>query len=58
MTTQTNQSTIRFDDHRGGLAYPFLPDDWQWQIVSQPLAEVTEALAAAPPAGPATPADS
>jgi hypothetical protein len=36
MMTSSN-SVIRFDDNRGGLAYPFLPDDRQWQIVSRPL---------------------
>jgi hypothetical protein len=30
-------SVIRFDDNRGGLAYPFLPDTLQWEIISQPL---------------------
>jgi hypothetical protein len=30
-------SVIRFDDNRGGLAYPFLPDTLQWEIVSRPL---------------------
>jgi hypothetical protein len=39
MTTQSMCSTIRFDDNLGGLAYPFLPDEWQWQIVSRPLDE-------------------
>jgi hypothetical protein len=28
---------IRFDDNRGGLNYPFLPDSLQWEIVSRPL---------------------
>jgi len=39
-------STIRFDDNLGGLAYPFLPGQWQWQIVSRPL---DEAFPADPP---------
>jgi hypothetical protein len=30
-------SVIRFDGNRGGLAYPFLPDTLQWEIVSRPL---------------------
>lgn len=36
--------TLRFDDNRGGLAYPFLPTDLQWQIVSRPFGD-EEALA-------------
>jgi len=28
-------TVLRFDDNRGGLAYPFLPNDLQWQIVSR-----------------------
>ena len=28
-------TVIRFDDNRGGLAYPFLPDVWQWQMISR-----------------------
>ena len=27
-------TVLRFDDNRGGLAYPFLPNELQWQIVS------------------------
>lgn len=30
---------LRFDDNRGGLAYPFLPNELQWQIVSRPLGD-------------------
>ncbi|MEW5985053.1 MAG: hypothetical protein AB1791_00300 [Chloroflexota bacterium] len=30
---------IRFDNDRGGLAYPFLPNEWRWQIVSRPLGD-------------------
>ena len=30
-------TVLRFDDNRGGLAYPFLPNEWQWQIVSRPF---------------------
>ncbi|MBK8904442.1 MAG: hypothetical protein IPM53_24905 [Anaerolineaceae bacterium] len=26
---------LRHDDNRGGLAYPFLPSDLQWQIISR-----------------------
>jgi hypothetical protein len=32
-------TVLRFDDDRGGLAYPFLPDEWQWQIVSRPFGD-------------------
>lgn len=28
---------LQFDDNRGGLAYPFLPDAWRWRIVSRRL---------------------
>ena len=31
-------TVLRFDDNRGGLAYPFLPNELQWQIVSRPFA--------------------
>ncbi|HRQ42620.1 MAG TPA: hypothetical protein PLD25_32300, partial [Chloroflexota bacterium] len=27
-------TVLRFDDNRGGLAYPFLPNELQWQIAS------------------------
>ncbi|HID51540.1 MAG TPA: hypothetical protein EYP41_05830, partial [Anaerolineae bacterium] len=30
-------TVLRFDDNRGGLAYPFLPNEWQWEIVSRPF---------------------
>lgn len=33
---------IRFNDNRGGLAYPFLPAAWQWEIVSRPLSLAIE----------------
>ncbi len=33
-------TVLRFDDNRGGLAYPFLPNDLQWQIVSRPFDEL------------------
>jgi hypothetical protein len=56
MTTQSKFSTIRFDDNLGGLAYPFLPDEWQWQILSRPLGDATDDLDAALPADPPTPA--
>lgn len=29
--------TIRFDTDLGGMAYPFLPASWQWQIKSYPF---------------------
>lgn len=32
-------TVLRFDDNRGGLAYPFLPNDLQWQIVSRPFGD-------------------
>lgn len=32
-------NVLRFDDNRGGLAYPFLPDEWQWQIASRPFGD-------------------
>lgn len=35
---------LRFDDNRGGLAYPFLPNALEWQIVSRPFGD-DEALA-------------
>jgi hypothetical protein len=37
-------TVLRFDDDRGGLAYPFLPYEWQWQIVSRPFGD-EEAMA-------------
>ncbi|MCI0581144.1 MAG: hypothetical protein L0332_07440 [Chloroflexi bacterium] len=37
-------SVITFNDNRGGLVFPFLPAEWQWQIVSRPL-DNTEAMA-------------
>ena len=58
MTTQSMCSTIRFDDNLGGLDYPFLPDQWQWQIVSHPLGDAVDGLDAAFPADPPTPAGS
>ena len=33
---------IRFDDNRGELAYPFLPAEWEWEIVSRPLSVTAE----------------
>ncbi|MCB9005780.1 MAG: hypothetical protein H6656_00070 [Ardenticatenaceae bacterium] len=30
-------TVLRFDDNRGGLTYPFLPEALQWQIVSRPF---------------------
>ena len=32
-------TVLRFDDNRGGLAYPFLSNDLQWQIVSRPFGD-------------------
>ncbi|GIK53452.1 MAG: hypothetical protein BroJett014_24250 [Planctomycetota bacterium] len=32
-------TVLRFDDNRGGLAYPFLPNEYQWQIVSRPFGD-------------------
>lgn len=45
-------TVIRFNDNRGGLAYPFLPAKWGWQIVSRPLGDedaLTEIAQATPP---------
>ncbi|MCP4423827.1 MAG: hypothetical protein GY803_04980, partial [Chloroflexi bacterium] len=30
-------NVISFNDNRGGLAYPFLPPEWQWHITARPL---------------------
>ena len=30
-------TTLRFDDNRGGLTYPFLPNNLKWQIVPRPF---------------------
>ncbi|MAU00669.1 MAG: hypothetical protein CL608_26285 [Anaerolineaceae bacterium] len=30
-------TVLRFDDNRGGLAYPFLPNELKWQIISHPF---------------------
>ena len=46
------------NDNLGGLAYPFLPDEWQWQIVSRPLDDATDALDGAVPVDPPTRAGS
>ncbi|HRQ42653.1 MAG TPA: hypothetical protein PLD25_32470, partial [Chloroflexota bacterium] len=32
-------TVLRFDDNRGGLAYPFLPNELEWQIVSRPFGD-------------------
>lgn len=37
--THNMRTVLRFDDNRGGLAYPFLPNELQWQIVSQPFSD-------------------
>ena len=48
-------TVLRFDDNRGGLAYPFLPNEYQWQIVSRPfgdeaaLAQIFQAEQTDPP---------
>ena len=49
-------TVLRHDDQRGGLAYPFLPDDQPWQIVTRSFddeAALARILQAADPA-PAT----
>jgi len=30
-------TVLSYNDNRGGMAYPFLPADWHWTIVSHPL---------------------
>ncbi|MCC6606221.1 MAG: hypothetical protein IT327_23645 [Anaerolineae bacterium] len=35
-------TVLRFDDNRGGLAYPFLPEALQWQIASRPFSNEAE----------------
>lgn len=37
-------TVLRFDDNRGGLAYPFLPNELEWQIISRPFGD-EEAMA-------------
>lgn len=37
-------TVLRFDDNRGGLAYPFLPNELEWQIISRTFGD-EEALA-------------
>ncbi len=32
-------TVLRFDDNRGGFAYPFLPNETRWQIVSRPFSD-------------------
>ena len=32
-------TVLRFDDNRGGLAYPFLPSELEWQIISRPFGD-------------------
>ena len=46
-------TVLRFDDNRGGLAYPFLPDALEWQIISRPFGD-EEALAKIFQANPPT----
>ncbi|NLE76504.1 MAG: hypothetical protein GX605_07100, partial [Chloroflexi bacterium] len=47
----TRQTVIRHDDDIGGMAYPFLSAELQWEIVSRPLgnAEQMRATYEAPP---------
>lgn len=33
----THPTPIQFDDPRGGLTYPFLPDALRWRLISHPL---------------------
>ena len=47
-------TVLRFDDSRGGLAYPFLPNDLQWQIVSPTFGD-EESLSKIFQADPPTP---
>jgi hypothetical protein len=49
-------TVIRFDDNRGGLDYPFLPNEWQWQIVSRPFSdeEAANQIFQATPSTPST----
>ena len=45
-------TVLRFDDNRGGLAYPFLPNELQWQIVSHTFGDeeaLTKIFQVAPP---------
>ncbi|MCP4415060.1 MAG: hypothetical protein GY805_00460, partial [Chloroflexi bacterium] len=45
-------TVLRFDDDRGGLAYPFLSNKSAWEIVSRPFAnekEMNQIFEAAPP---------
>jgi hypothetical protein len=44
MMSHNMLNVLRFDDNRGGLAYPFLPNELEWQIVSRPFGD-EEALA-------------
>lgn len=46
----TRQTVIRHDDDLGGMAYPFLPTELRWEIVSRPLgnAEQMRAIYEAP----------
>jgi hypothetical protein len=48
-------TVLRFDDHRGGFAYPFLPRELAWQIVSRPLEQAASANPAAEVAAEAEP---
>jgi hypothetical protein len=35
-------TVLHFDDNRGGLTYPFLPEALQWQIASRPFSSEAE----------------
>jgi len=51
-TRRKMMTTLRFDDNRGDLAYPFLPKELAWQIVSRPFGEeeaLTKIFQADPP---------
>ncbi|NLF66152.1 MAG: hypothetical protein GX579_16300, partial [Chloroflexi bacterium] len=47
----TRQTEIRYDDDLGGMAYPFLPAELKWAIVSRPLGNAGQmhAIYDAPP---------
>ena len=53
MMSHNMLNVLRFDDNRGGLAYPFLPDALEWQIISRPFGD-EEALAKIFQANPPT----
>ena len=47
----TRQTEIRYDDNLSGMAYPVLPAELQWAIVSRPLGNAGQmhAIYDAPP---------